>query len=112
MEDKRDAIKNIVQDADNKNRVMPASGIKMQSSARGGFYVDGMHTTSDGCSEYLKVMEIEALCRLAEAQERIAAAQEKLVELEQKKAEEKETEEKVELPKSQRTLEDSWLGGV
>ena len=52
------------------------------------------------------------MCRIAEAQERIAAAQERLVELEQKKAEEKETEKNVELPKSQRTLADTWLGGV
>lgn len=108
MEEKREAIKHVVENTEPREEILPASGLKIKYRSYGNtFLVDGRDCLSSEYRAYLKLKEVEALYRQAEAQERQAKAMEKLVELEKQKQKEKEPEKKYELP-----IADSWIGGV
>ena len=104
MENNKEAIKEMVDNATKNSQVLPSSGIELNFLTSFGddrrlSRIDGIDITDEKRTlSYLKAKEVEAICRLAEAQERTAKALEKMIYLEeqkQKTEQEREAEEQM-----------------
>ena len=118
MENNKEAIKEMVDNATKNSQVLPSSGIELNFLTSFGddcrlSRIDGIDITDEKRTlSYLKAKEIEAICRLAEAQERTAKALEKMAYLEkQKQKTEQKTEQEREAEEQMRGDFD-WRSGV
>ena len=102
MNNKKEAIKKIINDVEVKiteTKVLP-SGLTVDKGIN-RFWVDGYESGTKQFADYLEIKKVDALCRIADAEEKKI----KIEEQKQKTETEKEAEEQME-------GDFNWMSGV